>query len=187
MEASDVWNRKKVIETVQGATGFTMTLVKPAWAWGIVYFIPRSNVAVGISIIILMIWDNLNGVLFRRSWLADYNWLRWLRRCLDAGGDRFVIHFVLVMMITLANFPLTFYMVVLVRELILLAVVSSFSFYAGRLVGPNWWSRSGTICIGLTAISWLLLPKACIFFLVLMVILAAIGIGKYIQTALKPA
>ncbi len=178
--------KKPKKETIQGVLGLVMTLLKPVWAFIIVWSLVYPRLVSGIVIVILMIWDNLNGVLFRRSWLAGYYWLSRLRRIIDAGGDRFTIHFVCVMMIFRAGFPVAYYGQILVRELTLVLVVTLTSFGSGRIINPNWWSKSGTICIGCTGISWLLLDDSfCLLFLVGMWFFTALGTWAYCRSAIE--
>jgi len=174
---------KQFSSTVQGVVGFIMTLIKPLWGILIVYLMESSypRIFIAAVIVAVMIWDNVNGVLFRRSWLAKYIWLKRVRRLIDAGGDRFIIHFVLIMMIVITQMPPAFYLLVLFREVILCTTVIWCSFKLSDLSQPNWWSKSGTVFIGLTSISWLLVgPIACMICLASMFILSGLGIRQYI-------
>ncbi len=140
-----------------GWVGLGLTFLKPLEAILIIALIVfESNFSASILILLLMIIDLFDGMIFERSTPQMVEKYGWLRRKADAIGDRLSIWSVFLTLIFLASMPFFVYGLVLVREVILMGVTYYGYKKTGRwLPKVNDWSRATSFLVGLLAIAWL--------------------------------
>lgn len=157
--------------------------MKPFIAGLVVYLLLENmSHAAALVILLLMLSDIFDGVLFRRSKMALKVGLPRLRRIVDIIGDKISVHTLSIVMMLHNHFPWYFYTIILIRDLLLLSIWL-YGMKSGQPLGePNLFSRLSMLCVGFVAISWLTLPVLTAWFLFLGVGFAIPGIFQYWRT-----
>ncbi|MBI2626685.1 MAG: hypothetical protein HYW77_00355 [Parcubacteria group bacterium] len=134
-------------------------------------------------ILVIVVSDILDGVLFRMSNFRSNVRLTKLRRIFDIVGDRIAIDGVMITLIFYTQLPSHYYFIELIREIILIVVVIWSYMIHNPLKEPNLPSRLSAFCAGGVAIAWL---NSFLFlsnlFLVGLVVLGVWGIFIYYKT-----
>jgi hypothetical protein len=167
-----------------GLIGLALTFLKPFFAGGIIILLAdRNDKIAAAAILLLMVFDIFDGVLFGHSPYSANTKLERLRRWGDSIGDRFAIHTVLVSMILLSGLPIGFYVVALVRD-ILIGAVFAYGYTSHTLVErPNLSSRLASFSVGLMAIAWLTAGMgAALACAGPTILFGSIGLAQYYKT-----
>ncbi len=139
-----------------GWLGVSLTLLKPAMIWVILALLAdRRTGLASIGIFCFMISDVFDGVIFRKSPPEMQRRFGFLRRVVDAVGDRVGIFLVCLAMIKMTNLPFYIYIVELAREVALISIVGYSWIGRHPIRNPNNVSRTATLFTGLSAIAWL--------------------------------
>lgn len=130
-----------------------------------------------LMLAVFMLFDMIDGALFRRSTLKEDEQFRQYRQVYDVILDRIAIQAVALVMVFLNDFPVIVYSVILLREGLLIGIVIRHFWIHGEISKPNWSSRLGTLTIGLIAMTWLVGGSMDLvsLLLVMMVLLSVKG------------
>lgn len=173
-------NSKKFL----GLLGFLLTIIKPLYVLIAVYFIVyRFTLLATLLIIIIIVSDIFDGVLFRKSNLTSNENLTKLRRIIDIIGDRIAIEGIMISLIIYTKLPIYYYLIILLRDIVLLVIVVYGHVVNNPLRKPNLPSRLAMLCGGLIGITWLnSLPLLSGVFLGGLIFLGSWGAKNYYRT-----
>lgn len=160
--------------------GLFLTFLKPLNTASVLWFIlSGSNWLAATAIVWLMVCDIFDGFFFRRSSFSRSKNLSRFRRAFDVALDHIAIEAVLVVMVVHLNFPLYFYVIELIRDVILVGLLL-YSYKVRRpLWEPNLLSRISALAVGLMATAWLIAPAAAVWFLIPIVVFGIFGSRQY--------
>ena len=147
-----------------------MRIIISAFAATMIIESASSNkLLITVQIFAIVLFDQLDGVCFRRSSLSSIDsWCR-RRRIFDACSDRLCIQIVFLALVVQNTSLLPYYIVITVKETLTAAPCISSFLYAGNLLTPPAISKISTAGIGFIAIS-------CLYESHVLSVLFAIGI-----------
>jgi phosphatidylglycerophosphate synthase len=146
---------------------------------GLVLCLPGSRMLAVAGILLIMILDHYDGVLFKRSLLSsDAHW-RVRRRILDSAADRVVVQLVSLAVVASDRSFLPFYFCIVFRELVLSSYVTRV-FLKGILAYPGRVAKVSAVTIGLLVSAHIVGSVVVeIFTLALMLVTSVMALSEY--------
>lgn len=172
---------------VIGWLGIQLTWFKVVVAGAIAIMITGYNYHLAsLGILVWMIIDIFDGVLFRMAPVVFQEDYGLQRRVADALADRACVCLVLSAAIKAADLPVYIYGVEMVREVVLISIIGRSWVRRHPILGPNNVSRAAGFSTGLATMAWLVSqPEIAITCITLTGVLGAVGLWKYHKTSIK--
>jgi len=146
-------------DAVYAATSFGLTFSRLIFAGYVgiqlVENYKASRVFAVLGILMLMVFDYLDGVFFSKSSLADVKAWRVNRRILDSAVDRITIQICGISLALADRSFVSFYGLITIREILISGYVSSL-YRKGYLLYPGPLAKIACVSIGLTVIAFLI-------------------------------
>ena len=165
----------------QAALGFLLTFAKIPFALLAVSLVMRNrSLALSALIIVAIVFDVLDGVIFGCSRLCSNRALRERRRIWDSCLDRVFMFSVLVPAVVVMHFPTTVFALVTVRELVVWVVTALPYLNSGFVHKPNLPSKLGATLAGFTVIFFNLVGNVPLTLIILFTLFSVTGIALYV-------
>ncbi|MFI5251283.1 MAG: hypothetical protein ACHQQQ_02530 [Bacteroidota bacterium] len=151
--------RLTIADICYGVVSYGATLIRLGIAAAVAVIIIGdvnwNKVVVSLGIVLVMVLDYLDGILFSRSVMNNDKSWRIRRRIVDSVIDRIVIQAVCIPLVLIYNSFQPFFLIILAREVFMSTFLTRV-FARNILIYPSKVSRLSMIMIGITVIAYAL-------------------------------
>lgn len=135
----------------------------------LLYYKEISALFCSIIVILIMVFDHIDGKFFKKSYLNEITFWKNARRVIDSVSDRLCIQLFCIPILLLDITFLPIYCIVLCKEM-LTSIYCIQAYYNGVVLSSNSAGKISSIATGLSVILWLMgqtLTVYCMLFVVI--------------------